>query len=158
MADDDVLQPLQTAIVTRLQTDSWFDPTQANYVPVISEDKGLIDNQIAAAVARTGIYLLVQMGEAYVDHPNMRGPFFSNVEFILEVGEHVMKNRGESGTGKTALQDAHRACRLLHHPTPDDLSVCLLVGRDAIVISPPPEGATAAYTILIQTKGGIAPS
>ena len=94
MPDETILDEIQDAIIAKLQSDAWFDPAEDNYVQVIAEDKGDIDNQITVALSRIGISVLVQMARAYCNKPNIPGPYFDPIEYIIEVAENVLINRG----------------------------------------------------------------
>jgi hypothetical protein len=154
---DDILQLGQDAIVSLLQADDWFAPAGENPVTVIAEEKGDVDVQIQTAVKRLGACVLVMMGRALCERPNIPGPFFDRIEYVLEIAENALLNRGATGTGKTARQIAHRVCRLVHHHKPTGFGGIFRVSRDAIVLAQNPPGATVTYQVNVSIPGGIEP-
>jgi len=153
MADTDILEVAQAALYTRISGDDWFE----NFA-IVQEDKGDIEKQISIAVGRVGICILVMMGRAWCRKPNMRGPYFDEVEYVVEVAENALINRGDSGTGKTARQAAHKICQLVHHYKPDGLTTIFVCAPEAIRLAENPNGATVTYHCTFNIQGGITPS
>jgi len=153
MPATDILELAQTGLYDRITGDDWFEG-----FAIVQEDKGDIEKQISIAVGRVGICILILMGRAWCRRPNIPGPYFDEVEYVIEIAENALINRGDNGTGKTAREAAHRICNLVHQHTPSGLSTCFICAPEAIRLADNPNGATVTYHCTFNIQGGIASS
>lgn len=83
-------------------------------VPVLAADAGDLDAQIDSAMAHLGLCATVLLSSVTGGKPSMPGPIFEGAELVVEVCEASPLNRGEEGTGVSALDAAEMAARALH--------------------------------------------
>ena len=83
-------------------------------VPVLAADAGDLDAQIDSALAHLGLCATVLLSAVKGGKASMPGPVFEGAELVVEVCEASPLNRGEEGTGVSALEAAEMAARALH--------------------------------------------
>ncbi|HPK72454.1 MAG TPA: hypothetical protein PLN93_10990 [Vicinamibacterales bacterium] len=81
-------------------------------VEVVTEDDGDIDTEIARVLGAMGLCITVMLVAARSSKPNLPGPVFGEVSYLVEIVENAVMNR--SAGGRTALEEAELAARLLH--------------------------------------------
>ena len=139
-ASESVLCQLLSQVADLLSADpSFAEPG----VEVLTEDKGDIDTEIAARLSSLGICVLVMLSDARGAKESMPGPVFDHVGLIVEISENALTNR--SNGGRTCLEKAEQAARMLHHGK-------LASGRTLVVTDiakwpSPPEPADVCYHI-----------
>jgi len=150
-----VLDAIQDVVRDAIAADSFFaDAVAAGTVEVFSENEGDPDARIDEALARLGLYILVRIGKARCNNPNLRGVVLDRIEIPVECGENVLLNRAEGGSGITALEAAERVLTICHF----QLAVAgkaIVAAEDAIAPAIPPRGASCAYNAGLRTQDGI---
>lgn len=162
------LQTILSTAVTRLSAIALGEgddaPTLADFAAIISEDKGDIDKEISKAVATLGkVAVFVALKSASTESPNAPGPVIDAAEIFVEISENVLLNRrGTDGTDYlTALDVAQIVCSTdlgLHQYRDATTGLCYLASGEFLKPSPPPPGATTAYTLSFKTTGLMAGS
>ena len=155
------LQTILTVAVSRLAADTEL----AAFAEVISEDKGNIDNEIMKTVATLKkVSVLVMIRSASTDSPNAAGPVIDDAEIFVEVAENVLLNRKKDGVSGedylTALDVAQIVASTdsgLHQFIDETTGVSFLAESSGPFLkpSPPPPGATTAYTLYFKTTGVV---
>ncbi|QBG47825.1 hypothetical protein EGM51_10635 [Verrucomicrobia bacterium S94] len=109
------LTTLQGAVVERLKGDPLL-----SRVEIIAEDEQDLSNRIEIAMAKLGACMVVGVATAAVNNPNLPGPQFDGLTFVVSVAENVMLNRTPGSSQLDALSLAMQAHRRLHHWRPVD--------------------------------------
>lgn len=128
------------------------DPYFSN-VGVVSEDLGDPQNAIDTYVSTLGIGCVLMTPKVGVAHPDVKGPYFDDIDFILGVFENVKMNRGTDGTKKPALAVAEVALALLHQHKPTDFAETIIAKNPAIVVVP--HKTQLVYNCFFKTEGGL---
>lgn len=102
------LSDLQSAIVTRLRSQTYFDD-----IPIISEAKGDLLQEIDLAINRVGVCVLVIVPEVVADQPDHPAANLS-VRPILQIAVNPSINNTEAGTRKAASDIGMEIGRVLH--------------------------------------------
>lgn len=84
-------------------------------IPVISEERQDLVNQIETSLAKLGLCIVIQTVDAKVSHPNLPGPVFDAMTVSVLVHENVLINRSKSD--RTALAVAQDVALALHLKT-----------------------------------------
>lgn len=160
------LQTILNVAVNRLGADVDADKTidLKSFAEVISEDKGDIDTAILKTVATLKkVAVLVSIGAVSSESPNASGPVIDDVVLFVEVSENPVLNRkGVEGIDYlTALDVAQIVASSesgLHHFKDETTGITYLIETSGPFIrpTPPPKGATTAYSIYFKTTGVIA--
>jgi hypothetical protein len=110
-----LLDQLQSDIVGRLGADEFFAD-----VPVLAQNKGVIEDDIAQALAtmteqagKSGAAVVVLLPERSTPKPNIPGPRY-DLSIVIRAMELPLINRGDAGTGKTCTALSLRIEHLLH--------------------------------------------
>ncbi len=150
MAETSILQGLQLDIADRLLAEPYF-----SNVPVLSENLMDIDSQIEIAIAQLGVVVVVVTPTASVrkdqDYP---GPYFEQINLVIQVSENVILNRGGDGIGKTCLEVAEHALAVLHGYRPQGIAETIFANNPTINLVNDPNGLLT-YHVNLQTQGGL---
>lgn len=158
------LTQLQRAIADRLSADPLFSEARhlsdGSYlsIPVFCEDVGDVQEEINKIFPKLGIGCVIAIVSATPGKPNIRGPYFTRIKFILRIGENVLLNRGTrarpsaSGTLISGSEVGERAHALLHQWTPDNLSAPIL---SVDMVQRSPGGKIAGWDCEYETQGGL---
>lgn len=122
-------------------------------VAIVSEDKGDPSNTIDMALAKLGIGVQVVAPKGDVTQPDIPGPYFSNIDFIVAVYENVVTNRGTKGTGKPALSVVEQVLATLHWHKPTNYDEIIKAASPAWILIP--DEHFLCYHCLFKTEGGI---
>lgn len=139
-ASSSVLCDILAQVAGLLQADASY---AAPGVEILTEDKGDIDTEISQKVSALGICTTVMFADARGAKDAMPGPVFSQVLLIVEVAENALTNR--SSGGKTALETAEAAARLLHQGRLPSGRTLLVT--DLTKFPTPPEPADVCYHV-----------
>jgi hypothetical protein len=151
-----MLRQLRQQVVDRLQADSYFED-----MPVLVEDKGDLDNEIARALGaltetggKVGCCVVVMSPRADVKNPNVSKPVLDPIVITIHVEEAVLINQSTQGTQKHCSDVAERVAALLHWWTPDGRQSPLLAGAGALQAVEPVIG-DVAYAAILRATGGL---
>jgi len=119
-----LLDRLQDDIRGRIEADDYFSD-----VPVLAQNKGVIESDIAEALAtmtakagKSGAAVIVMMPERSTPKPNIPGPDYE-LTITIRAMELPLFNRGETGTNKTCTALSLRIEHLLHQLELDGLTL-----------------------------------
>lgn len=147
-----ILKNIQEGVSEKLLTDPYFsDVTEALSVPVLSENLKDIANRIDSALNKIGRCVLVLTPTAQVAHPNMPGPYFSNIAVECEVTELVTVNRTGLETDKVGPEIAEHCASLIHHYRPEGINEVLNCEGISLVADP----MFLIYRVRFFTQGGM---
>ncbi len=109
------IAPAIAALVTRIEGYTWL-----KNLPLITEDKGNIENDIQVALGpltteggKTGACIVILAPRARLPEGNAPGPTI-DPQFVLAVIENVSINQGDTGHKKSALQIVELLMRRIH--------------------------------------------
>lgn len=139
-----MLLELQQEIAARLTADAFFAD-----VEVLTQKSQDLDSEIERTLATLGVSLVILTPNADVTNGDLQGPRLDPIRIVVACAEMPILN----AAGPRALACAERAIALLHHWTPDSLSVPL-VGRSLTLADPQP-GMTA-HNVELTCAGGLA--
>ena len=117
--------------------------------PVLTADDGDLDKRIDTVLRRLGLCATVMLSSASGAKPALPGPIFDAAELVVEVCEASALNRGNSGTGVTALEAAEMAARALHQRRLG--SGRLLYVTDIVPYPQPPAPADVCWHVRLRT-------
>lgn len=138
-----MLLELQQEIAARLEADAFFADVQ-----VLTQKVQDLDSEIERALATLGVSVVILTPNADVTNGDLQGPRLDPIRVVIACAETPVLN----AAGPRALACAERALALLHHWTPDSLSVPL-VGRSLVLADPQP-GMTA-HNVEFTVAGGL---
>lgn len=145
-----ILQIIQDA-AAQLTADPYF-----SNIAVFSEDLGDPSNSIDLWLSKkTGIGVQLVTPKANVTKPDKGSQgtvYYDGIIFWATVWENVKLNRGNSGTGKAALDVAETAACILHHYQPTFAIETITLNSQGITIIPHPQ--LLGYRIGFTTQGG----
>ena len=127
---DEIFLPLLQDCADRLMADPFFAATrmlasgQVISIPVVTENIGDLEAEIAKVLGMVGIVALVELDDGQDIYPDVAGPVINDLRVVVEVCEVGITNRGtrtvpaSKGTLKSAGAVVRRAMSLLHHHRP----------------------------------------
>lgn len=135
------IYPLQTSVQTRLQAHAYLSD-----IPVLTEEKGDIDNQIDLALGvlgsvveggKLGACIVILTPTAKNQSPNAPGPLLEEFLLVINVLESVAINQGDQGTKKHAIQIVEFILRYLHRWTIPGTNAAIKASSFLIIGSDP---------------------
>ena len=151
MPDNTLFQDIQAGVKARLQTSDDFTG-----IPIYLEEMGDPVSQMEAALAKTGLAVYVANPVMLAESKDTPGPYFINIQVLVQIYEVVPVNRSDSGTGITAGGLALCAANLLHLHVPSGLGeLSIAVDRPSITSTMEPQQQILIYNINLDTHGGL---
>lgn len=124
------------AMKDRLEQDDYF-----NGVPIILKEENDIEDELADALeAHTGLVIRIMFMGAQIRNPNLQGPYWWPLVYLVSVAENKILNRGETGLRKPSMEVAFRAAAQLHLYNPPDLGD-FTISQEGVI-----KGANPQYT------------
>ena len=104
-------------------------------VPILTEDVGDLENEVAKIAGQLGLVLVVLTAVGTVNHPNVPGPHLDKLDITVAVFEEPLINRSRTGTRKPALQAVQDVIKTLHIYTPRGWRFPLVCDKQAFVLA-----------------------
>ena len=149
------LAPALAAVKARIEAHAWFAD-----LPVITEDKGNIENDIEVALGtltekqtKIGACIVLLAPLAKCPNPNAPGPIIEPL-IVVSVVEDVTINQGATGTGKPALQIVEMLMRRIHHFNSTDANAAFVSDSVPYKLI---KDAPLTYSVFFQTKLALKP-
>lgn len=153
MPDSTLFQAIQSGIKTRLQSSSTFTG-----VPIYLEEQGDPVSLMEAELAKTGLAVFVSNPVMQAQSKDVPGPYFMEIQVLVQVFEVVPINRGSNGRQITAGAYALDVANLLHQHIPSNLAeITIAVDRPSMTSVLEPEQNILVYNINFDTHGGLTP-
>lgn len=154
-----LLRQLRQQIADRLAADSYFED-----IPVLTEDRGDVENEIARALGtltetggKIGICAVVLTPFARIRTQELPGPYLDPLQLSVTIEENVLVNQATGGTQKHCSDVAERVATLLHKWLPDGHTRPVLVSGNGISVVEPVIG-TLAYAVALSFAAGLSVS
>ncbi len=124
---------------------------------VLSEDKGVIANEVARALKAVGLMVVVQTPGAARSATDARSTRLEGIALTIQVGENAVTNR----TGKRASDVAEAVLAVLTHQQLEGTFEPLVPRNPPLQFVPVPgnlAGLTCLYHVNFETSAGLAMS
>ncbi len=134
-----LLTDLQQEAAARLAAQAFFSDAAAGAarpVPVLTEQRGDLQNRVRQSLGQLGIVCVVLTPTARMTNRNRPRPYFDEIRIVARTQENVVLNRADTGTGQPASLVAEAAAWFLHGYTPASLGCTLLLEEIRLVDDP----------------------
>lgn len=149
-----LLVDIQAAVVAQIEAQPFFagGGDDGAPVPVLAQDKGDIVNAIETAIAQIGACVVVAIGDAPVQYPDIPGARKEGMSIVVMAFEVPAINRA-GGSTKTALEIAEAAEAALHLVTLPVDGVSVLRSKGIFANADAPDSGIS-YSVQIELDAG----